>query len=157
MYAASDTAPADFCSSNFFIYNKQFHRREKMIKPSVDEWLKEAKEDKTAPECGMYLIHNGIVRETAKARVRSGDETAKNVTGMDFSYDSQKVEEAIGAAYKLPGIYYIKVWINDGHLNVGDDIMQVLIGGDIRPHVVDCLNSLVGQIKNECVSEIETY
>lgn len=128
-----------------------------MKKPSADEWLAEAKADKSAPMCGMYLIHNGIVRETAKARVRSGDVSAAAVTGMNFSYDRAKVDAAVKAAYGLPGIYYIKVWINDGYLNVGDDIMQVLIGGDIRPHVVDCLNSLVGQIKNECVSEIEVY
>ena len=31
----------------------------------------------------------------------------------------------------------------------------VLIGGDIRPHVVDALQALVGTIKNECVSEVE--
>ena len=30
-----------------------------------------------------------------------------------------------------------------------------LIGGDIRPHVVDALQALVGTIKNECVSEVE--
>ena len=40
-------------------------------------------------------------------------------------------------------------------LEVGDDIMYVLIGGDIRPNVVDALQFLVGKIKNECVTEIE--
>ena len=38
--------------------------------PSMDAWIKEAKEDKSAPECGMYLFHNGIVRQSAKAKVR---------------------------------------------------------------------------------------
>ena len=33
--------------------------------------------------------------------------------------------------------------------------MFVLIGGDIRPHVVEALQYLVGRIKNECVSETE--
>ena len=45
--------------------------------------------------------------------------------------------------------------MQSGELTVGDDIMLVLIGGDIRPHVVDALQSLVGTIKNECVSEVE--
>ena len=40
-------------------------------------------------------------------------------------------------------------------LELGDDIMLVLIGGDIRPRVIDALQSLVGTIKNECVSEVE--
>ena len=33
--------------------------------------------------------------------------------------------------------------------------MYVLIGGDIRPHVVEALQYLVGRIKNECVREEE--
>lgn len=57
----------------------------------------------------------------------------------------------------MDGIFYIKVWLNEGELSVGDDIMYVLIAGDIRPHVVDALQYLVGRIKNECVTEIELY
>ena len=36
--------------------------------PSADEWLREAKADPSAAECGMYLIHNGTVRQSARAR-----------------------------------------------------------------------------------------
>jgi len=35
--------------------------------------------------------------------------------------------------------------------------MYVLIGGDIRPHVVDALQYLVSRIKDECVTEEEIY
>ena len=74
---------------------------------------------------------------------------------MLFRYDQAKVDAAIAGAYQLPGIYYIRVWLNEGELTVGDDIMYVLIGGDIRPHVVEALQYLVGRIKSECVSEEE--
>ena len=103
----------------------------------------------------MYLTHNGTVRQTAKAKVRYGAENTKEVTGMLFSYDQEKVDAIIADTYKLDGIYYIKVWLNEGELKTGDDIMYVLIGGDIRPRVVDALNYLVGRIKNECVEETE--
>jgi molybdopterin synthase catalytic subunit len=76
---------------------------------------------------------------------------------MEFSYDEPAVGEAISEAYNLPGIYYIRVWLAEGRLEVGDSIMQVLIGGDIRPHVVDALQFLVGKIKSECVTETELY
>ena len=105
----------------------------------------------------MYLSHNGVVRQSARARVRQGDETAAPVTGMLFSYDQARVDAAIAGAYQLPGIYYIRVWLNEGELTVGDDIMYVLIGGDIRPHVVDALQFLVGEIKSHCVVEKESY
>ena len=123
--------------------------------PSMDAWLKEAKAHESAPKCGMYLTHNGTVRQTAKAKVRYGEENTQNVTGMIFSYNQEKVDAAIADAYKMDGIYYIKVWLNQGQLTMGDDIMYVLIGGDIRPRVVDCLQYLVGRLKNECVTETE--
>ena len=122
--------------------------------PSMDQWLKEAKAHESAPKIGMYLTHNGIVRQSAKARVRYGED-AKDVTGMVFSYDQSKVDAVLTDARKLEGIYYIRVWLNEGQLKVGDDIMYVLIGGDIRPRVVDALNYIVGRIKNECVTETE--
>ena len=123
--------------------------------PSMDAWLKEAKAHESAPKVGMYLVHNGTVRQTAKAKVRYGAEDTQNVTGMLFSYDREKVEAAIADTYKMDGIFYIKTWLNEGELQLGDDIMYVLIGGDIRPRIVDALQYLVGRIKNECVVEIE--
>ncbi|SFA82284.1 Molybdopterin synthase catalytic subunit [Acetitomaculum ruminis DSM 5522] len=125
--------------------------------PSIDLWLKEAKKDESSKKIGMYLTHNGIVRESAKAKVRKGDNNTKPVKAMNFSYDEKKVEKFIEKTYRLEGIYYIKVWLNEGVLSVGDDIMYVLIGGDIRPHIVDALQFLVGNIKNECVIEEEIY
>ena len=69
----------------------------------------------------------------------------------------EKLDAVIKEGYTLPGIYYIKAWLNEGQLNVGDDIMYVLIGGDIRPNVVDALQHIVSRIKNECVEETEIY
>ena len=123
--------------------------------PSMDAWLREAKVHESAPKIGMYLTHNGTVRQTAKAKVRYGAENTKEVTGMRFSYDQEKVDGIITDTYKMEGIYYIRVWLNEGELAMGDDIMYVLIGGYIRPRVVDALNYLVGRIKNECVVETE--
>ena len=123
--------------------------------PSLDQWLREAKADPSAERCGMYLTHNGTVRRSAKARVRGGDTAAPDVTGLDFSYDAAKVDAAIAETKRLDGIYYVRVWLNEGTLAVGDDIMYVLVGGDIRPHVVDALQFLVGKIKTECVTELE--
>ena len=123
--------------------------------PSMDAWLKEARAHESAPKIGMYLTHNGVVRQSAKAKVRYGAQDTEEVTGMLFSYDAEKVGAVIADTYQMEGIYYIKVWLNEGQLAVGDDIMYVLIGGDIRPRVVDALQYLVGRVKNECVVETE--
>lgn len=125
--------------------------------PSMDQWLKEAKAHESAPQIGMYLTHNGIVRQSARSKVRQGDPNSRPVSGMVFSYDADLVEDVINDAKKLEGIYYVRVWLNEGQLKLGDDIMYVLIGGDIRPHVIDALQYLVGRIKTECVKETELY
>jgi len=127
------------------------------MRPSMDEWMQEAKRHESASKVGMYLFHNGVVRGTAKELVRNGAEDTKPVVGMQFSYDEKKLSDVIDAAMQLEGIFYIKVWLNQGELVTGDDIMLVLIGGDIRPRVVDALQYLVGRIKNECVIETELY
>jgi len=129
--------------------------KNKKPSPSVEAWLKEAKMDPNASRVGMYLVHNGTVRETPKALVRQGIDDGTEVKGMIFSYDADKVEAAIAEARQREGIFYIKVWLNEGQLEVGDDIMLILIGGDIRPNVIDGLQFLVEKIKTECVSEIE--
>lgn len=135
----------------------EYHHHHGKKSPSMDEWLREAKKDPSAKRIGMYLTHNGVVRATARALAREGDTSAAPVSGMAFSYDREKVEAAIADTYKLEGVYYVRVWLNEGELSVGDDIMYILIGSDIRPHTVDALQYLVGRIKTECVTETETF
>ena len=123
--------------------------------PSMDAWLREAKASGNLARTGMFLVHNGIVREDARARVRDGDTDAKPVKGMRFSADAEKVRRAVAQTLELPGIFFARAWMNEGELAVGDDIMYVMVGGDIRPHVIDALQFLVGRIKGECVTEQE--
>lgn len=123
--------------------------------PNLSEWHAEAKAHPDAHLCGMFLTHNGVVRATPKAQVREGAEGLAPVTHVEFSYDEAGLEAAIAEALSWDGIYVVKVWLNEGTCAVGDSLMYVLIGGDIRPRVIDALQGLVGKIKNELVVEKE--
>lgn len=125
--------------------------------PSIDQWLAEAKADPQAGQCGMYLTHNGVTRATPKQQVREGVEGLGEVTAVEFSYDAEGVDAAVAEALTWEGVYYVRVWLNEGVLNVGDSIMYVLIGADIRPRCIDALQRLVGKIKNDLVVEKEIY
>ena len=72
--------------------------------PSMDEWLKEAKQDPKAAQCGMFLTHNGVVRITPKAQVREGVEGLGDVAQVDFSYDAEGLEQAVKEALKEQGV-----------------------------------------------------
>lgn len=139
--------------------------------PDMAQWLTEAKQDPHAPYVGMYLTHNGIVRATPKRVVRPEQfPTSTNASGtapvpslenkvvaVDFSYDKQKLDAIVEEARSWEGVYYVRVWLNEGKIPVGGSLMYVLIGADIRPHAIDALNELVGYIKNEAVNETEIY
>jgi molybdopterin synthase catalytic subunit len=45
--------------------------------------------------------------------------------------------------------------LNEGNLNVGEDIMLVAVAGDIREHVFPALQDLVQQIKQQITEEEE--
>ena len=125
-------------------------------RPSIDAWAAQAKKDENAAKCGMYLVHDGVVRETARAQARENIESPM-VDVVKFSFDEKAVNKAIEASKSMPGIGYVRVWLNQGEIKVGDDLMLVLVGGDIRPHVVDALQSLVETLKTKCVREEEKF
>jgi molybdopterin synthase catalytic subunit len=101
-----------------------------------------------AGKIGMMLVHRGVVRETT----RSGDP----VSAMDLSYDRKRLDEVVADARTWQGVIAVRAWVNEGHLSVGDDIMGVLVAGDIRPNVFAALERLVSIIKTEVVIESET-
>ena len=72
---------------------------------------------------GMILIHNGLVRATSK--------TGKPVRGMKISCDAEKLGRAAAEHKKREGVSDIWVWINSRELKVGDDILRLLVGGDV--------------------------
>ena len=115
--------------------------------PRFETWLDEIKSGPNSAGVGMYLMHNGVVRGTT----RSG----APVTGMDLTYDRERLTSIIDEIKARPGVVALRVWINEGHLAVGDDIMRVLVGGDIRENVFGALQEMVRLIKTECVKERE--
>jgi len=116
-------------------------------RPSLEAWLAELKASPEADGVGMYLLHNGVVRGTAR--------DGSVVTGMELSYDRDLLEAALAAALEMDGVVFARAWVNEGTLTVGDDIMCALVGGDIREHVFDGLKELVRLIKSGVVAERE--
>jgi molybdopterin synthase catalytic subunit len=115
--------------------------------PKFEDWLEEIKQGPESARIGMYLMHNGVVRGTTR------DGTP--VAGMDLSYDTDRLRGILREIEGRPGVVAVKVWVNEGRLAVGDDIMRVLIAGDIRENVFGALQEMVRLIKTECVKEWE--
>jgi len=114
---------------------------------TVDRWIEEIKRKANPEELGMILVHNGIVRATSKSR--------KPVRGIKLSYDKEKLDSMVRLLKQKPGVVDIKVWINAGNLQVGDDIMFLVVAGRFRTDVVPVFEELLSVIKREIVTEQE--
>ena len=49
----------------------------------------------------------------------------------------------------------VLVATNEGHLNIGDEILAVAVGGDIREHVFPALVDTVNRLKKEAAKKKE--
>jgi molybdopterin synthase catalytic subunit len=116
-------------------------------RPSIEGWLNEIKKGPGSGRIGMYLVHNGVVRGTAR--------DGSPVSAMELSCDSGRLQEVIRQIESRPGVEAVRAWVNQGMLEVGDDIMYALVAGDIRENVFGGLQELVRLIKTEVVSERE--
>jgi molybdopterin synthase catalytic subunit len=101
-------------------------------------------------EAGMILTHTGIVR--------AYDRQGKKVHGLRVHVDRQKLEALLEEKRKDPGIIEILVNITaEKDLAVGDVVMQLLVAGDIREHVLTTLSETLEAIKTEVTSKTQYY
>ncbi len=100
-------------------------------------------------EMGMIASHLGVVRGTSL--------NGQKVKSIEVRYDSNKLDEIASEIKKMPGIVEVLIDTRDGLLNVGDDIMAVVVGGDTREHVFPALMDAVNRIKAEGAKKKENF
>lgn len=97
---------------------------------------------------GMLLCHNGVVRATTR--------DGRKVRGLKVSVDYAKLKQIIFEQKQKPGIVDIQVNIVDNQdLAVGDDIMHLIVAGDIRENVIEVLKETLEAIKTTVTEKIE--
>ena len=101
-------------------------------------------------KAGMVLCHNGIVRGTSR--------DGRRVKELSVSVDHQKLDEIVAAQKQRPGILDIKVEIaEDRTLKIGDDVMLLLVAGDIRENVIAVLTDTLNLIKTTVTKKTECF
>lgn len=101
-------------------------------------------------KAGMVLCHNGVVRENS----REGEP----VTGLEIEVDHDRLAEILKEQKAKPGIIEILVEIEENKpLNVGDDVMVLIVAGDIRENVIAVLTDTLNRIKSEVTKKTQFY
>jgi molybdopterin synthase catalytic subunit len=99
---------------------------------------------------GMILCHNGVVRDTS----RNGGK----VSGLTLFVDHEKLHRVIETHKKKPGIIEILVEIAENrNLAVGDDVMLLVVAGDIRENVITVLSDTLNAIKTTVTQKTEFF
>ena len=117
---------------------------------NINDMLGSIKKNPDFDNAGMILCHNGVVRGTSR--------DGRAVKGLRVAVDHQKLEQIVADQKKIAGIVDIKVEIAaDRDLAVGDDVMLLVVAGDIRENVIKVLTDTLNLIKGTVTKKTEYF
>ncbi len=97
---------------------------------------------------GMILIHNGTVRGWSR-------KDRKQVVALEVTPDLEKIESIRQEFLKRDGIYDIVIEAHTGRFQPGDDLLFLIVAGDIRENIKPVLAELLDRVKAEAVGKKE--
>ncbi len=102
------------------------------------------------PKVGMILCHNGVVRATSR--------DGRQVSGLRIVVDPEKLRQVVESHKSRTGIVEILVHINgDMDLKVGEDVMYIVVAGDIRENVISTLQDTLNTIKSTVTQKTQYF
>ena len=115
----------------------------------ITQTIAQLKQDpEFAKNVGMVLIHNGVVRAWSR-------KDGSGVSSIEVTPDLDRIEALRREYEKKPGIYKVLVEACSGTLKPGDDLLFIIVAGDIRENVKPVLAELLDRIKSEAVTKKE--
>jgi molybdopterin synthase catalytic subunit len=117
---------------------------------SLERLIARVKKHPEIAGAGMILCHNGIVRNSD----RSGE---KRVTGLRVEVNHSEIERIRHAAQSRKGIVAVEIEALEGEFQVGDDLLYVVVAGDVRENVFSVMRETVEMIKAGGVTKTEYY
>ena len=101
-----------------------------------------------AENVGMVLIHNGTVRGWSR-----GDHSP--VSQIKVMANQAKIDQICSEVEAMEGIFKIVIEAHSGLMKPGDDLLFLVVAGDIRENVKPALALLLDRIKAEAISKQE--
>lgn len=97
---------------------------------------------------GMVLVHNGVVRGW-----RRHDHAP--VESVRVIPNRERIAAICHELEQQPGIFCILAEAEEGELRPGDDLLFLVVAGDLREHVQATFAELLQRIKTEAVIKEE--
>jgi len=99
-------------------------------------------------QVGMVLIHNGVVRGHSRG-------SREAVDSLKVTPDHDIIETLRREYESRPGIFRIVIQANEGEFSPGQDLLFIIVAGDIRENVHPVLSELLNRIKTEAMHKVE--
>lgn len=99
---------------------------------------------------GMILIHNGVVRNWSR-------KDKAQVSALEVTPDFEKIEALRQEYLKSEGIFDIIIHAFSGTFQPGDDLLYIIVAGDIRENIKPVLADLLDRVKAEAVTKKEIF
>jgi molybdopterin synthase catalytic subunit len=115
----------------------------------IQAMIQRVREHPEASKVGMIATHLGIVRGTSRDGVE--------VERIEVVYNHDVMQSIIRDIKNMTGIIEVLVDSKEGLLQVGDEILAVVVAGDIRENVFRALITAVNRIKAEASKKKEHY
>jgi molybdopterin synthase catalytic subunit len=116
----------------------------------IKQMLDKVKQRRDYPQVGMIVCHNGVVRGTSR--------DGRKVNGLRVAVNQEKLAQTIDKYKARGGITEILVQIDaDRDLAVGDDVMLLVVAGDIRETVIATLSDTLNEIKTSVTTKTEYF
>ncbi|SHE35790.1 Molybdopterin synthase catalytic subunit [Desulfacinum infernum DSM 9756] len=115
--------------------------------PNIQEMIERLKATVDPAKVGMFACHNGVVRATSR--------DGKPARALDIDCDRDAWERVLRDVRSRPGIAAVEAHLNTGRREVGDDVLLVVVAGDIRENVFPVLEETVNRLKAEAVKKKE--
>ncbi|UCD77391.1 MAG: molybdenum cofactor biosynthesis protein MoaE [Desulfobacterales bacterium] len=116
----------------------------------INKMIREIKKHPDFNRVGMVLCHNGVVRATSR--------DGRKVRGLRVAADHKRLKQILTEQKQKPGIIDIKVEIAENRdLAVGDDVMLLLVAGDIRENVIAVMTETLNLIKSSVTAKTEYF
>ncbi|HPD60264.1 MAG TPA: molybdenum cofactor biosynthesis protein MoaE [Thermodesulfobacteriota bacterium] len=106
------------------------------------------REPRFSENVGMILVHNGVVRGWSR-------QDHKTIACIEVAVNEKKIVDLQREYSRKPGIYKIIIEYRSGKLMPGDDVLFIVVAGDIRENVKPVLSELLDRIKAEAVTKAE--
>ena len=114
----------------------------------ITKMVRNLRRRKNSEKIGMIVSHLGIVRGTSL--------DGQKVSGIQVEYDHEAIQNIIHDIKRSKGIFDVQVQTKEGRLKVGDEILGVVVAGDIRENVFPALIKTVNRIKADASTKKET-